>query len=361
MRFRPRLQESSDGEVLRRHGSNPILSPEHWPYPVNSVFNAGATLLGDEVLLLARVEDRTGVSHLTAARSRDGIHGWRIDPQPTLPADRRRYEESWGIEDPRITKVKDLYYVVYTGFSPAGPLVCLATTADFREFERHGALVPPDDKDAALFPELFGGRWCLIHRPRQAGASRASVWVSWSEDLHHWGDHQLVIQPRIGPFWDSDRVGLGPPPLLTEFGWLLMYHGVKSTVAGSIYRAGLAMVDAVNPGRILVRSGPWVLAPRHPYEHAGDVPQVVFPCGWVTRGDGELLIYYGVADTSIAVATARIDELIEFLYTNCACGRSHRPGEACDRAPFVGEVGGQGHYDGLRPGQQHAPIFETRL
>src|SRR5919202_2329119 len=148
-------------ELFHRHKGNPILTISDWPYPANSVFNAGATLLpGGETLLLVRVEDRRGISHLTAARSEDGMTNWRIDPQPTLLPDPQNYrEEIWGIEDPRITWVEELdrYVVAYTSYSTSGPLVSLAVTRDFREFDRKGAVMPPEDKDAALFPRRFGG------------------------------------------------------------------------------------------------------------------------------------------------------------------------------------------------------------
>ena len=163
------MQGNNFRELFRRYEHNPILTADAWPYPSNSVFNPGATLLPDgETLLLARVEDRRGISHLTAARSQDGITNWRIDQRPTLRPDPENYpEELWGIEDPRITWAPELdrYAVTYTSYSTSGPLVSLALTRDFREFERKGVIMPPEDKDAALLPRRLGGRWALIHRP----------------------------------------------------------------------------------------------------------------------------------------------------------------------------------------------------
>src|SRR5215813_6595025 len=167
-------------ELFRRYENNPILSAADWPYRANSVFNAGATLLASgETLLLVRVEDRRGISHLTVARSEDGIGNWRIDSQPTLMPDPQNHpEEVWGIEDPRITWVEELsqFAVVYTSYSTSGPLVSLALTKDFRHFERRGVVMPPEDKDAALFPQRFNGRWALIHRPiANFPANRANI------------------------------------------------------------------------------------------------------------------------------------------------------------------------------------------
>jgi predicted GH43/DUF377 family glycosyl hydrolase len=147
--------------LFTRYAGNPILTQSNWPYPINSVFNAGAVRLPDgDTLLLCRVEDRRGLSHLCAARSANGIDNWRIDPQPTLPANPREYpEELWGIEDPRITYVPELeqYAVVYTSFARGGPGVSLALTKDFKTFERYGVIMQPEDKDAALLPRRIGG------------------------------------------------------------------------------------------------------------------------------------------------------------------------------------------------------------
>src|SRR6188472_2020066 len=143
-------------ELFHRHKLNPILTAADWPYPVHTVFNPGATLLSDgTTLLLCRVEDRRGLSHLCAARSANGVDGWVIDAEPTLRPDPERYpEELWGIEDPRITWVDELrqYAIAYTAFSKGGPGVALALTEDFRNFERLGLIMQPDDKDAAVLP-----------------------------------------------------------------------------------------------------------------------------------------------------------------------------------------------------------------
>jgi predicted GH43/DUF377 family glycosyl hydrolase len=302
-------------ELFERYAANPVLTAADWPYTVNAVFNPGVTRLGGETLLLVRVEDRTGLSHLCIARSADGLEGWTIDPGHRLLGEIDSETERYGIEDPRITLCGDEYMIVYTGFSSHGPLVRLASTRDFETFARRGTLMPPEDKDAALFPRTFDGRFALIHRPvAVAPRQMAHIWLSWSPDLEFWGHHTVLIPAREGGWWDANKVGLGPPPLETERGWLLLYHGVRVTVAGSIYRLGLALLDLEHPERVLARSSEWIFGPQAPYELAGDVPAVVFPCGWALGDDGDTVyIYYGASDTSICIATASLAALLAWL------------------------------------------------
>ncbi len=302
--------------LFERDPRNPILRAGDLPYPANSVFNAGVTEIDGETLLLLRVEDRRGISHLTVARSRNGVDGWRIDPEPSLPPSPEAHpEEIWGIEDPRITYLEEqrLWAITYTAYSSAGPLVSLATTTDFRTFRRLGPVMPPEDKDAALFPVRFGGRWAMIHRPVSTFPGvGAHIWISYSPDLKHWGDHKVLIPARQGGWWDANKVGLSPPPLLTPEGWLILYHGVRTTASGAIYRLGLALLDRENPCRVLARSDEWIFGPEEEYELFGDVGKVVFPCGWLLDGD-EIRLYYGAADSCLALARGRLSELLAWL------------------------------------------------
>jgi predicted GH43/DUF377 family glycosyl hydrolase len=304
-----------EGEVFRRFPANPILTADTWPQVVNSIFNPGAVMFDGETLLLVRVEDRTGRSHLAVARSRNGYDNWIVEPDRAFRPDYESHEERWGIEDPRITKCGDDFMIAYTGFSEGGPLVCLASTRDFRTYTRHGVICAPEDKDAALFPTQFDGRWALIHRPVPTMPGMgAHVWLSWSSDMKHWGDPTVLVAARKGGWWDANKVGLGPPPLLTDHGWLLCYHGVKVTVSGCIYRLGLALLDADHPERLLARTDEWVFAPSASYERLGDVSDVVFPCGWILDDDRDTVrMYYGASDTSVCVATASLRDLLSLL------------------------------------------------
>jgi predicted GH43/DUF377 family glycosyl hydrolase len=302
-------------KLVNRYEGNPILTAGNWTHTINAVLNPGVTRFEGETLLLVRVEERTGLSHLAVARSADGLGDWVIEPDRMLSPDVSQTAERYGIEDPRITICDEEYLIVYTGYSTGGPLVSLAATSDFRTFERRGVLMSPEDKDAALFPQRFDGRWALIHRPvSSTPRHRADIWISWSPDLRHWGDHTVLLPARNGSWWDAHKVGLNTPPLLTAEGWLLLYHGVRITSAGSIYRLGLALLDAEHPERVIGRSSEWIFGPEAPYERSGDVSQVVFPCGWLLLDDGDTLrIYYGAADTTVCVATASLSALLRWL------------------------------------------------
>ena len=303
-------------ELFHRHKLNPILTAADWPYPIHSVFNPGATLLPDgTTLLLCRMEDRRGLSHLCVARSANGVDNWQIDPQPTLLPDPEHYpEELWGIEDLRITYIPELnkYAIVYTAFTRGGPGVALALTEDFSHFERYGMIMSPEDKDAALFPHRIGGYWALIHRP--VSYLGGHMWISYSPDLRHWGSHKLMLEARRGGWWDANKIGLSSPPIETPQGWLVIYHGVRQTAAGSLYRLGLALFDLHTPESCLKRSDEWIFGPEEPYEQHGDVGYVVFPCGATVAPDGDTIhLYYGAADTSIALATGSVRAMLEWL------------------------------------------------
>ena len=210
--------------LFTRHPGNPLLAPERWPYSINAVMNAGATRVKDETVLLCRVEDRRGFSHLTCARSRDGASNWVVDDRPALAYDGTHAEEEWGLEDPRVTFVEELgrWIITYTAFGQDGPSISLAQTEDFKTFERLGLVMAPDDKNAALLPRRIRGEWLLFHRP--TSVQGAEVWLSRSSDLKSWRSPELVLGRRQGGWWDSARVGMGPPPIETDHGWLVVYH-----------------------------------------------------------------------------------------------------------------------------------------
>jgi predicted GH43/DUF377 family glycosyl hydrolase len=298
--------------LFTRSALNPIITADDLPYRAHAVFNPGATRRGDEIALLVRVEGFQGQSHFAVARSVDGEHNWRFDLRPALEGDVVHYpEDAWGIEDPRVVYLPELarYAVTFTSYSANGPLVSLALTEDLVTFERLGSICPPDDKDAALFPRRFGGDWLMLHRPYRGGP--ANIMLSRSPDLQHWSEPELVLPAREGGWWDAGKVGLGPPPLETSAGWLVLYHGVRLTASGALYRSGLALLDLDDPTKVIARTSDWHLGPEADYERTGDVPNVVFPSGWVVDSSGErVLVYYGAADTVIGLATASLSDLL---------------------------------------------------
>ena len=322
-------------ELFRRSAANPILTTTDLPYPANSVFNPAAARVGDETVLLVRVEDMRGISQLHAARSKDGVSDWTFDPEPLLRSDVDNYpEEIWGCEDPRITWLpeREEWAIAYTAYSRRGPLVSLAMTRDFRSVRRLGPVMPPEDKDAALFPGRFAGRWAMIHRPSPLRGG-AHMWISFSPDLRHWGDHTLLLEARDGAWWDAGKIGLGPPPLETAEGWLVMYHGVHTTSDGPIYRMGLTLLDLQDPRIVLRQTDEWLFGPEAPYEITGDVGRVVFPCGWVHDiASDQLFLYYGAADSVIGVATARFSEVLARICASPQPDRGRIADEADARA-----------------------------
>jgi predicted GH43/DUF377 family glycosyl hydrolase len=306
--------------LFTRSALNPIITADDLPYPGHAVFNPGATRINGEVALLVRVESFRGQSHFAVARSADGEQDWHFDPRPALEADVALHpEDEWGIEDPRIVYLPELakYAVTFTSYSSNGPLVSLALTEDLVTFERLGAICPPDDKDAALFPRRLGGDWVMLHRPCRGGP--ANIVLSRSPDLRTWSEPELVLPARAGGWWDAGKVGLGPPPLETDAGWLVLYHGIRITASGALYRSGLALLDLDDPTRVIARTNDWHLGPETEYERTGDVPNVVFPSGWVLDSTGErILVYYGAADTVIGLATTSVSDLIETLRLEAA-------------------------------------------
>ena len=324
--FETRLKnyDNTYKDLFVRYPNNPILSAKDWPYPINTVFNPAVTFFQNKVLLLARVEDRRGFSHLTKAISEKGVVNWMIDKQPTFEADPENFpEEAWGVEDPRITRLDELnkWAITYTAFSESGPMVSLALTEDFQKFERMGAILPAEDKDAALFPRKIGGKWILIHRPVATCVEPGThIWASSSDDLKNWSNRKILIPARKGAWWDANKVGLSAQPLETPDGWLILYHGMRQTAAGAIYRLGLALLDLDDPFKILRRSDEWIFGPQKDYEKQGDVGGAVFPCGWILDfNTGNVRMYYGAADTCIALATANLTELLDYI-KSCPAG-----------------------------------------
>ena len=300
-------------ELFTRSPTNPILQAGNMPFPCKAVCNPAAYLVDGETLLLLRAIDNEDHSHLVVARSQDGIGGWRMQDPPLLSlGEGDAWYEALGCEDARITYLADegVYVIAYVGSSKQGAGVCLATTKNFKSVSRLGMVIHPYNKDAALFPRKVGGRYLLLHRP--TAGPLENIWLSESEDLRHWGNPVCVLQEDQQP---GVSIGVGPVPTLPlspPGGWLLIFHGVQLEQTGWLYRVGLALLDLDDPTRIIAKSPNWAFGPTAPYELRGEKPGIVFPTGAVVQ-DGTLRLYYGAADTSVAVASARMDDLLRAL------------------------------------------------
>lgn len=250
----------------------------------------------------------TFLSHLALYRSLDGL---RLEPTPCHRLYPAREWEEYGIEDPRITPLEGQFWITYVAVSRHGAATALASTRDFRSFERHGVVFPPENKDVVLFPERVDGRFVALHRPNPNQHFAApEIWLGFSPDLRHWGAHQ----PLLGATgrWDLGRVGGGTPPIRTERGWLCIYHGNDRAPDGEgvgVYSAGALLLDVEQPGRIRGLAGR-IMVPETAFETRGFVPNVVFPTGLIPRGDS-LWVYYGAADESCGVVELSLPEVLE--------------------------------------------------
>jgi len=336
------------------------LEPSRNDLEVIGTFNPGAVAVGDEVVLLVRVaerprERRTGftalprwdadsgivvdwvpdaelsvvdqrvvrykrdgtvrltfISHLLTIRSADGrsidsIDGPRFRPEVG-------YEE-FGVEDPRITCIGDMFYFTYVAVSRHGAATALASTTDFQSFRRHGVIFYPENKDVVLFPEQIDGAYVALHRPHAATRFTApEMWLARSSDLIHWGRYEPLRTETAA--WAAGRTGAGTPPIRTSEGWLEIYHGNDKRARGpgvGTYAAGAMLLDIEQPHRLLGQSVEPVLRPETDFERVGFVPNVVFPTGIVERDD-TVLVYYGAADTAVGVVELSRSELLGAMH-----------------------------------------------
>lgn len=252
----------------------------------------------------------TSMSHFRVARSTDGVH-FDVEGLPALTA--ATPYESFGVEDPRITKLDGVYWITYTAVSHYGIGTALASTTDFKTFERHGVIFPPPNRNVTIFPEKIGGLYAALHRPMPEGLGQHSIWAASSADLKSWGNHRIVVTPREGS-WDDTKVGGGAAPFRVHYGkedgWLAIYHGV--TGDPPTYALGALLLNRHDPSRVRARSHDPILKPEAPYEREGFFGKVVFTCG--ALNDGDLVrVYYGAADGVTAVADLSLQEILAGL------------------------------------------------
>ena len=247
----------------------------------------------------------TTLSHLRLASSDDGVH-FQAAEAPTLMG--RGELESFGIEDSRVCEIDGRFYLTYTAVSPNGIGVGMSSTTDWEDFKAHGMIIPPSNKDCALFPQKVGGEYLCLHRPSNLYIGGPFIWLGHSPDLLHWGNHQCLIHTRPGK-WDSVRIGAGAEPILTERGWLAIYHGADES---SRYCLGALLLDRDDPSKVLARSEEPIMEPTAPYELTGFFGNVVFTNGHTLDGD-TVTVYYGASDEVICGATLSIREILGTL------------------------------------------------
>lgn len=249
------------------------------------------------------------MSHLRLARSADGRH-FEVDAKPWV-GPTNAFEE-YGCEDPRATLIDGVWHITYVSVGRIGITTSRLTTTDFKSFQRQGVMFLPDHKDVALFPARFGGRYAALTRPMPQSFDHVlGIWISFSDDLVHWGGHQPLALPRKG-MWDALRTGASAVPFRVSEGWLELYHGVD--VDGR-YSMGALLLDGDHPNRVIGRSPEPILVPTADYERTGLYSETVFSCGHVPLDDrGERIrLYYGAADSCLAAADFEIKEIISSL------------------------------------------------
>jgi predicted GH43/DUF377 family glycosyl hydrolase len=306
--------------IVQRWEGNPVISIRELPFQASDIHNAGAVKHNGEYILLVTIENLRGDCAIYLARSKQGKR-FEVEETPFLASavdEPFATYESQGVRDPRITRFDGAYYIVYLAQSPHGVRLALAKTRNFRSVKRVALISEPDTKNGLLFPRKIGGKYARLERPAEGG----SIWISYSDDLIHWGGWELVMTPR-GGFWDSHRIGAAVPPMETECGWLLIYYGERELPGGPLFRLGVAFLDRENPAEVIGRSNIPVLAPYLRYERVGDAGNLVFSCGAVlSDDDSQVEIYYGAADSCICLGMVDVADLQK------ACFAARAKGEA---------------------------------
>jgi predicted GH43/DUF377 family glycosyl hydrolase len=292
-----------------RASNEPIVSPEGTTWESAGTFNPAVLFHDGKFLMLYRAQDAAGTSRLGYAESTDGIHFARR-PEPVFVPE-ANYEKDGGVEDPRLEKFGDTYFLTYTGYNKKDAQLCLATSRDLLHWERKGVIQPAYQgnwnkgwtKSGAIAPERIGGKYWMYWLGTAADKTDQTG-LSWSPDLLHWTEatDTPVLPTRPGKF-DSRVVEPGPPPILTKKGILLIYNGADDRL---VYRTGAAIFDSADPRKVLYRSDAAIFSPEKEWEKVGQVPNVVFVEGLARKKD-RWLFYYGGADKYVGVAEAPAD------------------------------------------------------
>ncbi len=307
--------EGYEGAVWR-YTKNPIIDKN----PTKStarVFNSGVVPYGDGFIGIFRADSKNTKPQLHVGYSKDALD-WDIDDKSIEWVDEegKPYPTTYAY-DPRLVKMDDKYYIIFcTDFS--GPTLGLGYTKDFKTFVRIENAFFPFNRNGVLFPRKIDDEYFLLSRPSDNGHTPfGDIFVSQSKDMIYWGKHRKVMSSGGNSWWQGTKIGAGPIPIETDKGWLLFYHGVCNTCNGYVYSFGAALLDLENPSKVLYRTQDYYITPEEDYETVGFVPNVCFPCAALCDADtGRIAIYYGAADTYMAVAFTTVQEVYDNLLVN---------------------------------------------
>ncbi len=303
-------------DIMWRYSANPIIHRYDIPGS-NSIFNSAVVAFGEGFAGVFRCDSKSVQMNIFVGFSKDGLH-WNIEHSPIdFKTGNTEMIDSDYKYDPRVTFIDDRYWITWcNGYN--GPTIGIGYTFDFKEFFQCENAFLPFNRNGVLFPERINGKYLMLSRPSDNGHTPfGDIYISYSPDMKYWGEHRCVM--KIAPFaesaWQCTKIGAGSVPIKTEEGWLMFYHGVISTCNGFRYSMGAALLDLENPGKVLYRNKSYLIAPAELYETTGDVPNVIFPCAALYEGD-KVAVYYGAADTCVAIAFGYISEIIDFMKKN---------------------------------------------
>lgn len=311
-------QEKPDhiiGAPIWRYTDNPIIHRN----PIEGVariFNSAVIPYDDTFIGVFRGEQTNGISNLYLGRSKDGLH-WSVEKEKILLEDEdgNPFMPRYAY-DPRLIKIEDIYYVIWCQ-DFYGAAIGMAKTKDFKKFVRLENPFIPFNRNAVLFPRKIGGNYMMLSRPSDSGHTPfGDIFLSESPDLTYWGRHRHVME-KGSNWWETVKIGAGATPIETTEGWLLFYHGVSGSCNGFIYSMGGAILDSDNPSIVKYRCENFLLTPEEWYEERGFVPNVCFPCGTIHDSEsGKIAIYYGAADSYIALAFTYLEDIVNYIKTH---------------------------------------------
>jgi beta-1,4-mannooligosaccharide/beta-1,4-mannosyl-N-acetylglucosamine phosphorylase len=303
--------------VCWRYSGNPVIRRDLLPKS-NSIFNSAVVPFEGRFAGVFRVDDTRRCMRIHAGFSDDGLN-WRINEE-AITFDGKEDPDARQVDyayDPRVVWIDDRFWVTWcNGYH--GPTIGVAWTRDFQTFTKCENAFLPFNRNGVLFPRKVNGKYLMLSRPSDNGHTPfGDIFLSASPDMEHWGCHRHVMSTTGAYAWQSTKIGAGPIPIETSEGWLMIYHGVLTSCNGFVYSFGAALLDLDEPWKVIARGAPYILSPQAPYELAGDVPNVTFPCAALVDEDtGRIAIYYGCADTHTGLAFCRADELVAWVKEN---------------------------------------------